>query len=98
MVENDTHSFVPLIRSTSASNSSTPSLSSLAGRPVPATCDVADDVHPSEHVDSLSRPIAEVSKIVKRVRDHVCGRASFGDMRTLIQQNCLWDADVEKIL
>lgn len=98
MVDKDTHSFVPLIRFIPHFNSSIPPMSSLAGRPAPVNFKMVDDEHPSEQVISLSRPIDEVSKIVKRVHDHVCGHASFGDMRTLLQRDRLRIADVERIL
>lgn len=59
---------------------------------------MVDDVHPSEHISGLSRPISEVPKIVKRVHDYKCGHAFIEEMRTLLQQNRLWNAEVENIL
>lgn len=85
MKGDDTHSSVPLIQFIPHSNSSTPLLYSSSGRLVPATRAVVYDLRPSEYVNSLSRLIVEVWKILKRVHDHVCGRASFGNRRTLLQ-------------
>lgn len=37
--------------------------------------------------NALLCPLSEVSRIVRRVHDHVCGPASFGDICTLLQRD-----------
>lgn len=41
---------------------------------------------------------SERRKIVDKIHKHVCGHSNFGDMKTLLQRNNLWDHDTEKYL
>lgn len=92
-VGNDTHSFVLIIRIIPHSSSSTSSFFFLVGCPVPVNCKVVDDVYPSIEMTIPSCPIRELSNIVKGDLDHVCGQASFGDMRRLLHQSCHYNTD-----
>ena len=50
---------------------------------------------PSSH---SKRPWAELKKIIDKVHTHVCGHASFSDMKVLLQRNGLWSDEVFRYL
>lgn len=92
--DNDTHSFVLLDRFTKLSSLGSPKSPHavfLVGSSVSMSSSMTNDC-------TVSRPLSELNRIVQRVHDHVCGHASFGDMRTLLQRNKLWNADVQRLL
>lgn len=47
---------------------------------------------------NLCRPLNEITRIIQRVHQHVCGHASYGDMKTLLQRNQMWNDDVQRYL
>ena len=44
------------------------------------------------------RPWSEIKKIVDKVHKHVCGHASYTDIKTLLERNKLWNPAVHKYL
>lgn len=46
----------------------------------------------------LSRPWFEVKKIIDKVHKHVCGHSTYSDIKTLLERNKLWNAEVQKYL
>lgn len=40
----------------------------------------------------------EKVRIINKVHKHVCGHASYGDIKTLLQRNKLWDNDIQRYL
>ena len=51
---------------------------------------------PFDQNSELSFP--KLKKIVDTVHRHVCGHASFSDIKTLLDRNGIWNADTEKYL
>lgn len=94
LIDSDTHSFIPLNRLFPATQNSAQSesvhisVASLVGYHASSSSDS----------NSLARPLRYIAHIIKRLHAHVCGLASYGDMRTLLQRNKLWNNDVKKIL
>lgn len=90
MHDNNTHSFVLLEHFTDVPNYP-PRLSantvSLVGHSVNTSFS-----------DWKPRPLSEISRIVRRVHDHVCSHSSFGDMRPLLPRNNLGNSDSQRIL
>lgn len=92
LINNETHSFIPLcplMRSQSLSKYHSCSVMSLVGHSVRTSVS-------SENSETLARPLNEITRIVQRVHDHVCEHASYGDVRTLLQRNKLWNNDVQR--
>jgi len=48
--------------------------------------------------NASKRPWNEVRRIVDKVHRHVCGHASFSDMKTLLKRNDLWNHEIKKYL
>lgn len=84
MIDNKFHSYIAYDRFLSDRLSS-PSLSCLSASP-----------HATEKrvLDSW----AETRRIVDKVHRHVCGHATFSDMRTLLIRNGLWNESVQHYL
>ena len=93
IVESDTHDYIALdrfVQQDSSSTTSARSVVSLAGNSV---C-----VSESTSKQLKGRSLSDITRIVNRVHDHVCGHSSYGDIRTLLQRNQLWNEDVQKYL
>lgn len=89
IVEDETYDYIQLDRFSSPSSStSTPKCSAVAlsGHSVFTS------------VWSSCRRMSDVTRIVHRVYEHVCGHALYGDTRTLLQRNNNWNDDEEKML
>lgn len=88
IVEGETHEYVLLDRFTNApSPTCTPNSSFVA---------LADHCV-SLQASSSHRPLSEITRVVNRVHDHVCGHASYGDRRTLLKCNSIWNDNVMKM-
>lgn len=70
----------------------------IATHAAAATTFVLKDCSPVHDLATLFRQMLEIAQIVKHVDKVVAGHTSFGDMRTLLQQNQQWNADVQKML
>jgi len=83
-VDNEPHSYLPL--------ASFPIISQptrvLAGRSV--------SVQPSNA--PLKQSWAETTRIVDKVHKHTCGHSTYGDIRTLLQRNGIWNDEVRQYL
>lgn len=69
-------------------------MSSLAMQALAAMEISASEINIANDEENLSRLLSEVSQIVSRVYYRVCVRAAFGDKRTLLQWNRLWNKDL----
>lgn len=90
MCDSQTHSYITLERFTCV-----PSVTS--GHSSNAVVLVGHQISTAVETPT-SRPLSELRRIVRRVHDHVCGDASYGNMRTLLQRNKIWNVEVQKLL
>ena len=88
MIDNETHSFLSLSSFTNSMNKQ-----SINSNKVAALVS-----HSASSNLQLERPISELSRIVKRVHQHVCGHATYGDMKTLLIRNSIWNDEVQRLL
>lgn len=91
MAENVTHSYVPLERFMNVPNICQPvnhNVASLVGKTATVTSTNNTDHHSK----------SEISRIVNKVHDHVCGHSSYGDMKTLLERNKLCNPEVQQEL
>lgn len=47
---------------------------------------------------NLDRSLSAIYNIIIRVHNYVFGHVSYGDMRTLIERNHIWNSDIQKML
>lgn len=85
LVDNGFHSYIPLkvFSATSTTDPDTKAMSSL--------CSLSSGA-------VFARPWADLKNIIDKVHRHVCGHASFSDIKTLLTRNSIWDATVENYL
>ena len=85
MVDHDLHSYVPYATFSRAVPEKHHSAS------LNALC--ASSAH-----NTGIRPWNEVKRIIDKVHKHICGHASFSDIRTLLERNDMWSKEVEKYI
>lgn len=91
-VDSDTHSYVLLNRFTG----SVPKYITASSYLLTLTSNYAS-INGNE-ITTPSRTLKEVRHIVRRIHEHVCGHAKYGDMKILLQRNKLWSNDTQKLL
>lgn len=95
LIYKETHIFIALEIFTchsGISSNSNRSIVSLAGNSV---------THPSTNYSDMKlyRPLNEFSRVIPSVEDSFfCGHESYGDMRTFLQRNKIWNDDVQRII
>lgn len=92
LIYNETHRFI-----THNCFTGKPGTPSISNRPMVSLSGHSIN-GPTNFSMELSRPLSDVSRIVSMVNDHVCGHATYGDMRTLLQRNRLWNDYVQRVL
>lgn len=65
--------------------------------PSPAVL-AADNVLQASYVNTPSMNWSQIRRIVDRVHKHVCGHATYSDIRTLLDRNKLWTGQTQKYL
>lgn len=105
MIDSDYHSYIPmsaLLRASSASTMTVSLCSHLVNpvsiRPHQSQVDVAAaEKHPVNR-STVRFPWTDARRVVDRVHRHVCGHASYSDMRTLLIRNGIWSQQVQSYL
>jgi len=90
LIERDMHSYIKY-ENFSTANSSKMTLKARTGLCISFFCATAK--FPAK---ASQKPWKEVKKIIDKVHKHVCGHASFSDIRTLLKRNELWNQEIEK--
>lgn len=80
MVDHHHHSYIPLT-AVAVNDSSSTRISMLAGFSASTKSDSS----------TTDMPWPELKKVLDRVHTHVCGHASYSDIKTLLERNNLWN-------
>lgn len=94
LTDNDPHSFLPLNKFTN-NNSIKQTIRTVLSLPGHSACGSRNERGTN---NVLACSSIEITHIVLRVLDHVCGHASLENICTLLQNNDPWNSDVWRIL